>query len=147
MSLFFLIFAKDMEVLFEKNFARISYETDKDLMFLELIGNIKHENYKETFDTLLEFAAQKSIKKLLVNQATLEKSGMDSKAWLITSWLPRVKKTLGEDIKVALILAKNLFTKIGGEYVVGAVRMISKFEVRTFSSLDDGRAWLMKGEE
>jgi hypothetical protein len=132
-----------MDVLFEKPFTKIAYDADNGIMYMELIGVIKHDDYKEMFNTLMEKGLQKNIKKLLVNQATMEKSGMDSKAWLITNWLPRAKKNFGEDVKIALILSKNLFTKIGGEYVVGAVRLISKFEVRTFTAVEDGRIWLL----
>jgi hypothetical protein len=129
--------------LYEQSFARITHEPDNQLLYLELIGEIGKEEYKDTFNTLADKGLEIGLRKLLVNQATLDKSSMESKAWLITNWFPRMRKLFGDNVKVALILSPNLFTKIGGEYIIGAVRRLSKFDVRTFTDKEAARAWLI----
>lgn len=133
-----------MELLFEKEFAKLFYEEADRLMYLELIGVIGSQEYRETFTTLLQKAIEKNINKLLVNQATMEKSSMESKAWLIASWMPKVKKQFGDDIRVALLLSKNLFTKIGGEYIVGVVRTLGRFDIKAFGNMEEARNWVME---
>lgn len=133
-----------METLFNKAFAEVTFDAAKALLYLELKGVVEGENYREAFNKGLEFAIAKNIRYLLINQATLQKSTMESKAWLITSWLPQVKKSIHQDIKVAVILSQNLFTKIGGEFVINATRKLSKFDIKTFSSKEEAEKWLFK---
>ncbi|MDX2303322.1 MAG: hypothetical protein NW226_11000 [Microscillaceae bacterium] len=133
-----------MEIVYDKEYAEISYDASQNMLFLQLKGVIEGNQYRDTFHKVLEIGREKDIKYLLVNQATMQKSSMESKAWLIASWLPLVKKTFKEDIRVAIILSKNLFTKIGGEFVVSAVRKLSRFEVKTFSTAEEAQTWLLK---
>ena len=134
----------NVELLFDEPYARITYEAAHDMICLELKGVIGGDDYRKTFNTLMDKGLEKNINKLYVNQATMDRSTMEAKAWLVTNWLPRVKKAFGDDVKVALILSKNLFTKIGGEFIVNTVKAISKFDIKTFSSTDDAREWIIK---
>ncbi len=135
-----------MELLYEKDFGRISYEIENELIYLELIGDISKENYKEIFNTTAELGVERGIKRLLVNQATMQKSSMESKAWLVTNWVPRVRKIFNDDMRASIILSNSLFTKIGGEYIAAAVRKLSKFNLRTFVNADDARAWVLAND-
>ena len=133
-----------METLYNKAFAEVSFDAAKALLYLELKGVIEGEDYREAFNTGLRFAIEKNAKRLLINQATMQKSTMEAKAWLITSWLPQVKKSISYDIKVAVILSKNLFTKIGGEFAINAARKLSKYDIKAFSSKEDAENWLFQ---
>ena len=136
-----------MESLYDEAFAEISFDAAKALLYLQLKGVVEVENYREIFNKVLEFGNEKNIKCLLINQATLHKSTMESKAWLIASWLPTVKKTFQTDLKVAVILSKNLFTKIGGEFAANAARKLSKFDIKTFSTQAAAEEWLFEDLE
>lgn len=133
-----------MEIIYNKPFAEISYDATQDLLYLQLKGVIEVEDYRETFNKVLEIGVEKNMKYLLANQATLQKSTMEAKAWLIATWLPQVKKRFHQDVRVAIILSQNLFTKIGGEFVAGAARKLSRFDIKTFSTEEDARGWLFK---
>jgi|GEM_PF-2166725 len=135
-----------MELLYEKDFGRISYEIEQDLIYLELIGDINKEDYKELFNMTAELGVERNIKRLLVNQVTMQKSTMESKAWLVTNWVPRVRKLFHDDMRAAIILSNSLFTKIGGEYIAAAVRKLSKFNLRTFTNSDDARSWVLEND-
>ncbi len=130
------------EELYATHYARITYEAPQDFLFLELSGVLEGDIYRETFNMLLQYGLEKNAKKLLVNQAPMQKSSMEAKAWLITSWFPQVKKAFHEDMKVAIVLSTNLFNKIGGEFVVSTIRNTSKFDVKTFTNLGEAQTWL-----
>ena len=133
-----------MELIFDKEYATIHYEQENNLMYLELIGNIATEQYKETFNTLTDMGADAKIKYLLVNQATMKNSSMEAKAWLITTWLPRTRKIFNDEVKTAILVSKNIFTKLGAEYVVAAVRKFTNFDMRTFVDQETARKWLFE---
>ncbi len=133
-----------MEILFETNYTRIEHHPESEVIILRLIGNISHEDYKNMWETLLEKVLELKVNKLLADQTDLEKSGMESKAWLVAKWFPKAKKSLSDDMKVALVTSKSLFTRIGGEYIVNAVRSMSKFDIRLFRSVEAGMEWLGK---
>ncbi|TAD90235.1 MAG: hypothetical protein EAY75_04600 [Bacteroidetes bacterium] len=132
-----------MEILYEQPFGRISYEASADLIYLELLGEISKEDYKTVFNATGDLALQHNASRLLVNQATMQKSSMESKAWLVTNWLPRMRKVFQDNMRVSIILSNNLFTKIGGEYIAAAVRKISGFNLRTFIDAEEARTWVM----
>ncbi|TAE10994.1 MAG: hypothetical protein EAZ95_14180 [Bacteroidetes bacterium] len=132
-----------MELLYEQPFGRITYEPENEMIYLELIGEINKEDYKIIFNATADLGVERKIKRLLVNQATMQKSSMESKAWLVTNWIPRVRKAFNDDMRASIILSNNLFTKIGGEYIASAVRKISGFNLRTFTNPDDARAWVL----
>ena len=132
-----------MEILYEQPFGRISFDEATELIYLELLGDINKEDYKTIFNTTGDLGVKYNIRRLLVNQATMQKSSMESKAWLVTNWLPRMRKVFHDKMRVSIILSNNLFTKIGGEYIAAAVRKISGFNLRTFTNEDEARAWVM----
>jgi hypothetical protein len=132
-----------MEVLYEQPFGRICYDVSCDLIYLELLGEISKEDYKTIFNVTGDLGVKHNISRLLVNQATMQKSSMESKAWLVTNWLPRMRKVFQDNMRVSIILSSNLFTKIGGEYIAAAVRKISGFNLRTFTDADEARTWVM----
>lgn len=131
-----------MDVLFNSDYAIISYNKAEGIMYMELRGVIEGEDYRRAFNTLRDIVLEMKVKKVLINQATMKKSSMESKAWLVANWLPNSSKILDFKIRVSLILSKNLFTKIGGEFVVGAARKIIKFDIKTFSDYDEAKKWL-----
>lgn len=132
-----------MELLLENQYIKIFHLPDDEMIYVELLGSIPHEDYKVCFMAMIDKGVEKGIKRLLVNQATMEKSGIDSKAWLITTWLPKAYKTFGDNIKVAIFLSKNLFTKIGGEYVIKMVRALTKMNINSFTDMDEAKKWLL----
>lgn len=131
-----------MEILFEASYTRIEYDAEKGIIILRLLGEIQHEDYKHMWDTLLQEVTSRNLNKLLADQTGLEKSSMESKAWLVSKWFPKAKKSLGNDMKVALVSSKSLFTRIGGEYIVNAVKSMSKFDIRLFRNAEAAMEWL-----
>ncbi|GAB4406857.1 MAG: hypothetical protein OHK0053_33280 [Microscillaceae bacterium] len=130
------------EILFEAPYTRIEMDAENRVIILRLIGVIGHDDYKNMWNTLIEKVQEHNIQKMIADQTTLERSGMESKAWLVAKWFPKVRKILGNDIKIALVTSRSLFTRIGGEYIVNAVRSMSKFDIRMYNTFDAALEWL-----
>ncbi len=133
-----------MEILFETDYTRIEYDSENEIVILCLIGNIAHEDYKTMWNTTFEKVQEKQAIKLIADQTLLEKSSMESKAWLVAKWFPKTKKELRDDMKVAMVTSKSLFTRIGGEYIVNAVRSMSKFDIKIFKNIEAAYEWINK---
>ncbi len=131
-----------MEILFETDYTRIEYDSEHQIVILRLIGTISHEDYKTMWNTTFEKVQERQVIKLIADQTQLEKSSMESKAWLVAKWFPKTKKELSDDMKVALITSRSLFTRIGGEYIVNAVRSMSKFDIRIFKTIEAAYEWI-----
>lgn len=131
------------ELIYESPFSKMYLEKDLSFMYVELLGVIDNENYKATFNMMSEKALENNVKRLLVNQATMQKSSMEAKAWLVTKWLPSARQIFGDRMRAGIVLSKSLFIKIGGEYIISAVRTISKFDVRSFGDVESARTWLL----
>ncbi len=95
------------------------------------------------WNTLLEKIVEVGAKKMVADQSQMERSSMESKAWLVTNWLPRMRKRVGDHVKVAVVSSKNLFTKIGGEYIANAARKMTSFDVKFTSNSEEAVNWLM----
>ncbi len=131
------------ELIYESDFSKMYLEKYLDLMYVELLGVIDNENYKATFNMMSEKALENGVRRLLVNQSTMQKSSMEAKAWLVTKWLPSARQTFGDRMRAGIVLSKSIFIKIGGEYIISAVRMVSKFDVRSFGDVETARTWLL----
>ncbi len=131
-----------MELILENDYIKIFHEQENDMIYVELLGSIPYEDYKKCFMAMLDKGIEKNIKLLLVNQSTMEKSGIDAKAWLVTTWLPKVHKTFGDNVKVAILLSKNFFTKIGGEYIIKMVKSLTRMNINSFTNIDEAKKWL-----
>ncbi len=131
-----------METLFQTEFTKIEYDANHQILIIHLIGAIKHEDYKFMWNKLLEKTLERNARKLIANQATMERSGMESKAWLVAKWFPKAHKRIGSDCAIAIVASKNLFTKIGGEYIANAVKNMSNFDIRFVPSVEAGVDWL-----
>ncbi|NJL14113.1 MAG: STAS/SEC14 domain-containing protein [Microscillaceae bacterium] len=130
------------EILFEASYTRIELDAENRVIILRLIGVINHEDYKNMWNTFIDKVQEYDIQKMIADQTALERSGMESKAWLVAKWFPKVRKILGNDIKIALVTSRSLFTRIGGEYIVNAVRSMSKFDIRMYNTFDAALEWL-----
>lgn len=132
-----------MKTLYESKITRIQYDQERKLIFFYLLGVIDHENYKIMWNTLLEKVIEVGVQKMVVDQSQMDRSSMESKAWLVTQWLPRARKRIGEEVRIAVVSSKNLFTKIGGEYIANAARKMTSFDIKFTSNTEEAISWLM----
>ncbi|TAF67489.1 MAG: STAS/SEC14 domain-containing protein [Cytophagales bacterium] len=133
-----------MEKLFETHYAYIEHDNKNDLIFLKMKNVVEHEEYKTMFLTVLEKFVEKKCYRLLVDQSDVQKSSMESRAWLVTKWIPMVRQEIGENAKCAVVLARNMFSKIGAQYVVGLVGTITRLDIKSFSNHEDAMHWLVE---
>ncbi|WP_026999841.1 hypothetical protein [Eisenibacter elegans] len=126
--------------------AEILFDQEAEVMYLMLSGTIELEEYKHIFEVFLQEGIKLGSKRFVIQQGDMVKSSMAARAWLVAKWLPKVQKSIPE-CRAGVVLAKSLFTRIGGEYLVGAARKLTNFNVRTFGSLEDAQQWVVMDNE
>lgn len=131
-----------MEVLFEADYTRIELDSENKTIVLRLLGSIKHEDYKAMWNRLLEELVKHGIKQMIADQTQMKHSSMESKAWLVTKWFPKAHREIGNHARVALIASRNMFNKIGGEYIAKAVSSMSNFQIHFVGDMAEAKEWL-----
>lgn len=126
-----------MEILFETDYTKIEYDSENDVMILKLIGNIKHDDYKNMWNTLLEKVLEKDTRRIIADQTSMERSSMESKAWLVTRLFPKIVKQMGKEAKVVMVASKSIFTRVGGEYLIGVMKTMSNFDIKIAKSTEE----------
>lgn len=131
------------EVLYNTDFAQITYHPDTDILRLNLIGNIMKEDYQTAWNVLLDWYLEKQPKKMLFDQRPMTKASLESRAWFIVKWLPKFKKKVNQKIRVAVVFSKSIAIKIGGQFLVdAATRDVPNLEIKTFQNEEDALSWL-----
>ncbi|MCS6820369.1 MAG: hypothetical protein NZ551_00710 [Microscillaceae bacterium] len=133
-----------MEKLFEKPFGSVVYEPEHNICYLAIVGSPSFEEYKMIWLTGLDHATKRSSRRIIVDLSKMQKSGIDSKAWLVTSYLPKARKALGDNLKIAVLYSKSLFARIGTDYVVSAVKAVSRIEFKFVNSIEEAHAWIIQ---
>lgn len=127
---------------FDESYGKVGFDKEKNIVFVSFEGKITHEDYKQVWHALINEAVKHQCFNVYIDQSNVEKVGMESRAWVIANWLPRAKKELSEDTKVAVLSARQLFARFGGEYIANAASMVSSLNIRFFSTKEDAENWL-----
>lgn len=131
-----------MKTLLQKEYAVISYYPQRELMVLHLIQKVSAKTYQDSFKQLARLAHEHPHQHLIVDQRYVEELHIDYTAWLISEWFPKFSKKLPRNYQVAFISQLSLFEQLGSEFVAQSLQELSGLRVKSFSSLEEGRAWL-----
>ncbi|KOY87585.1 hypothetical protein AD998_16880 [bacterium 336/3] len=134
------------ENLYSNNSANISYLPEISTIYLEFIGKIENDDYKASYNKLLEFILAKDASAIITDQTKSKGGSMEARAWLVVNWLPEVKKELGDKkILVAGISeAKFGFKKFISQYIEQTVKKMTPFPIEVFENLQDAINWIQK---
>lgn len=132
------------EELYRNDSAIISYLPDLNALHLSLIGKIDNQDYKETFNRLLELIVEKNVDTAITDQTHSQGGSMDSRAWLVVKWLPELKKAVGERYFtiVGVSEAKLGIKKFISQYLEQTFKKMTPFPVEMFEDLNAALDWL-----
>ncbi|MCU0439594.1 MAG: STAS/SEC14 domain-containing protein [Raineya sp.] len=132
------------ENLYSNDCSNISYISEINTLYLEFIGKIDSDEYKEAYGKLLEFIVSKNIDAVIADQTKSQGSTMDSRAWLVVKWLPEVKKQIGDKriLLAGISEAKFGFKKVISQYVEQTFKKMTALPVESFSNIDDAIKWI-----
>lgn len=132
-----------MERLYHKDHALINYHSDREIMTLHLIHQVSFTDYKLVFNVLLKKIKDKKVNAVIIDQRYAEDLNIEERAWLVTHWFPRLEQEIEiNNFKMAVISSKNIFEKLGGDYIVNALQSKSKLAIIHVNSMDHALNWL-----
>ena len=130
-----------IEMLYERDFVQISYSPKHELVTIKLINDIAKEDYKESWEVLLEEVIKKKNKNIIIDQRSMGRASIESRAWFVIKWLPRLKKEVSEDIQVAILPSRSIAAKLGIQYLMSAAKSVSNMNIKVLNSDEEALVW------
>lgn len=132
------------EELYRNDAAVISYLPDLNALHVALIGKIENQDYKDTFNKLLNLIVEKNVDIAITDQTQSKGGSMDSRAWLVVKWLPELKKVIGEKqfTIIGISEAKLGIKKFITDYLEQTFKKMTPFPIEVFDTLDNAIAWI-----
>jgi|JI8StandDraft_2_1071088.scaffolds.fasta_scaffold02664_2 RNA processing factor Prp31 len=136
----------ESENLYSNKSANISYLSEINTVYLEFIGKIENDDYKASYNKLLEFIIAKNASAIITDQTKSQGGSMEARAWLVVNWLPEVKKELGDKkmLVAGISEAKFGFKKFISQYIEQTVKKMTPFPIEVFENLQDAISWIKK---
>lgn len=131
-----------METIFQRDNAVLSLHTENKVLFLHLIRNIDFENFKTAWNNLSSEIHQKKIQKVIIDLRYSEEINMEERAWLITKWLPEIQKNTGSDLKICFLSSNQLYSRLGNEFIVNAIRDKGIPQAELVFTMDKAIRWM-----
>lgn len=130
-----------IEMVYERDFVQISHNPKYELMTIKLINDIAKEDYKECWEVLLEEVIKKKTKNIIIDQRTMGRASIESRAWFVIKWLPRLKKEVDTDLQVAILPSRSIAAKLGIQYLMSAAKSVSNMNIKVHNSDEEALVW------
>ena len=130
-----------IEMVYERAFVQISHNPKYDLLTIKLINDISKEDYKECWEVLLEEVIKKKNKNIIIDQRTMGRASIESRAWFVIKWLPRLKKEVDTDLQVAVLPSRSIAAKLGIQYLMSAAKSVSNMNIKVQNSDEEALVW------
>jgi hypothetical protein len=132
------------ENLYTNNSGQIHYLPEINTLYVEFIGKLDSQEYKDTYQQLLEFINSKKVDAIIADQTKSQGSTMDARAWLVVKWLPELKKEIGERkvLLAGISEAKFGFKKVISQYIEQTFKKMTALPVESFTNIDDAIQWI-----
>jgi hypothetical protein len=113
---------------------------------LYLVGRLTAEEHREGFETYFEMFRDGNYTHAIFDYLKLEYDPPQSRAWFVTSYVPRYGKELkGRECYLALIESSNLFQKMATTLIASSVKKFySNLHISFFEDLEKSQNWLIK---
>ncbi|PIY07524.1 MAG: hypothetical protein COZ18_17040 [Flexibacter sp. CG_4_10_14_3_um_filter_32_15] len=118
----------------------------KKALRLYLIGRLTVEEHREGFETYFEMFRDGNYTHAIFDYLKLEYDPPQSRAWFVTSYVPRYGRELKErECYVAVIEPSNMFQKMTTSLIGGSIQKIyNNLHISYFSDIEKGQNWLLK---
>lgn len=120
-----------MEISSTKN-SEIEVIQPGNILFIKFMGNIEDDDYKDIWEDGVNYAVENDIENFIFDQEEVGKVSFSARGWVIIKMLPRIKKEIGQNIKVGVISSKDLINKSGVKYLVGMFEKMAGVNVNFF---------------
>ena len=132
-----------MESILLKKYAEILHDEEKQIFHLIFKDDISDTDYKDVWEILLKSALENNSRKMIIDQRNIGKVNMSARAWLLTNWIPRAKKKLGNEFTAAILSSSYVIHKAGIRYLVSGIQKLTSFNIKFVESEHEGESWLL----
>lgn len=127
-------------VIYDKEYATITYDKGKSLASIEWKGKTNSEEYREIFNTLLEFQKKENVIRYLSDIRNQSVIAPDDRKWFETVAMP---KAVEQGLKAAAVIFDgNVFKKYYLNVILSATNKYG-LPLKLFNETDDAIAWLI----
>ena len=133
-----------MKKLFENEAktAKVFADTTTSYIVLRLSGRINFEDYKEVMLLIIQKSKEFNISQVILNNYDLEYDTPKSRIWFLTSFIYQVQRTLGEQLKVAIIRPRNNFQRVALNTLVSLIQGQGfQFDIHFFTEESKAIKW------
>ena len=109
-----------------------------------LTGRVMHEEYKVYFENMLQIMLETGNKAIMHNILDLERSDSISRAWLVTSFAPRMARLIGTDLRLAVVNSRNSVQKAASGFLLKVGQQLGFSQVQFFDSVSEAEGWLLR---
>ncbi len=115
------------------------------ILKLYLIGRLTVEEHREGFEKYLDLFKNGDYTHAIFDYLKLEYDPPQSRAWFVTSYVPRYGKELKErECYLAVLEPQNLFQKTTTYLITNVVRKIyTSLHISFFSDVEEAENWLL----
>jgi hypothetical protein len=133
------------KILFEKPYARISFETEKNYLWTEWDGFTNTEKTQEVMTALLAAIKETQASNMLGDHRKWQIVQQVDQDWITEVWFPQAIEAGFR--KFAEVISESIFNQLA---VSGGLKKVSEktdlFRHRHFSKVEEAESWLCDGE-
>ena len=126
--------------VFDKPFATIEIEQDKDLLLLTWHGFANSEDFREARNKSLQFARQYGVTRWVSNMKEMKAIRQADQDWSVTEWLPQFLAL--DRQKWAIVISDDMFNQMAMSNMMSKIRPQLSHPVEYFQDLNSAKNWV-----
>lgn len=131
-----------MKELKSETYCQVDYDINGHILYMKFIGSMKESQYKDIWRNSVQFAFEKGIEKIVIDQTQIGSIPFLARAWVITSLYSKIKRELSPDLIVSVLSSGDSGHRSGMQYLVKAFKKISGYEIGFHKSYEEANIWL-----
>lgn len=120
----------------------IQYDNRNFVVLIKFNGDIPDDTYRAIWRTAVETVFDYGIEKIIIDQSTVTNVSVKSRAWVVMSIYPKVKRDLSPDLAVSVIASADKKQRSGVQYLIKGARAISGYSIEFHSDYSSATTWL-----
>lgn len=132
-----------METILDEKNCKVLLNEELQYIEIRVMNTMPLPDYQFAYEHALLFAGRYGISRLVVHELPEVHKGLRARAWLYSSFLPRMLAKLGLDAKIAVVKPKSRLAMLGGKLAELALDTVNKdFRVEFFDEEQAAVSWI-----
>ncbi len=120
----------------------VQYDNKNFIVLIKFFGEIPDDVYKSIWRSAIDTVFEYGIEKIIIDQSKVTEVALKSRAWVVMSVYPRVKRDLSPDLAVSVVASADSTQRSGVQYLIKAARAVSGFSIEFHEKYEDCTKWL-----